>query len=1601
MSNTVALVLAKPETPPAKKKTTTGKTKTTKVPEAKEPVPKKAARKKSAAKKSKAKTTKQKKTVVAETPQVEEPQITQLETEAEVPEQPVIEDQPGISNPLAQTTLIEEGTEPGDLPSLAVKPPTPQDTPEEKAEGVDGSTVSVPGDDGYTEKGATQELLQTAAQIDPAPETIANPKIEPIAAIGSGESQLDETSTLKLPDEAQTDDEVDTDSLKLPQPEEPNLDTDSLKLPDKGSSNQAIVIDTDSLEKAKVSSAPHLISPFEAETIDRDDTPENVEFIQADSGSKDEFDTGPLPPDPTVSTMDTGPLAIEPVRDRDLSKKNTGRVTARLDLDSLPEEPVDARSKETTQELDQETDDKSDTPADSGSVEPVEDRSIRNILLDKVSQAVKPKIDTSPLEELRKTEGAKRALERYPQPSADVSPKDNSLIARLNLPAGSAGLLEILDDDPNREWSEDERILVAQVADQLGLALENANLFQQTQQALSETDALYQASAELNAANEYDEVLAILRSYTLMGLNCTLMSVNIFEFPWTENKQPEWFEVLRVWDPQQKESWGTRTRLNSFPSIPKLLRSDEIVLLPDLPADPRLGDNARNYFRTAFDAQSALFIPIVSGGQWIGFLDAFFNRKQKFLEADVRRMNSIATQAIEKIVSIRLSKLTSARRANADQLNELAREFGEILSLDSLRDRLVYEINKRLQPDGITMYSWDGEQRAFLVQDQVLADPTTPDNLEHGMLVKADDRPDLVDVFRNDRARYEAVEWTEGLLREQFLLPWGIGEVVQGVIEVHHTARGLAITDLDQEFINGLVLQAASSMERARLFEQTQAALALTDEQARRLAVLNTLSSELGTAQDLQEVCRISIARTHDIFPSERLSLTLLNPAQTHVEVVEVFETTDAVNALQKGQMIAVEGTANQIAIREGRVLLENNDPNASVRSYIIGPLTAGGEVLGTLNIGSRQPYFFNDQDTNFMNQLVAVISSAMENRKLFQAIQDSLSSSEEQARRLAELNQMSESLAVADSLETVLSIAAKRLNSVVPFEYASFAFLSEDQSKFRVYSLDPESGVKTEFENFPRRGTLAHQVIIENQLLTVGDVDEFDHSDTKLMKDRGIHSMMYIPISASNVVIGTLNLGMQAPHAYTLRDESLMISVGSFLSSTIDNRELLGQIQRRSAQLEASAEVSRVASTILDSVELLPRVVNLIKDGFGLYYCGLFLVDNDGAWTGEPGKWAVLQAGTGEAGNAMLMEGHKLEMGGNSMIGTAVATKVPRIALDVGAERVFFRNPHLPNTRSEMALPLISRGEVIGALTIQSDLESAFSPEDITALQTLADQVANTIENARLFEETEERAEELAVLNEMARAFTQTLDETSVIESTYEYTSKLMNADNFYLALYDSTNKVIDFKLFTENGQRIPPPEPRVAMGEGLTDWIITNRQAVLMADNPEAQMQEMGLLLRGTPSQSYLGVPMLRGDEVLGVIAVQSFSQPRAYGANDRDLLTAVANQVTIAIENSRLFMGTQARARREQLLREITARVHSSADPEIILRTAVREVSQALGRKAFIQLQPDENGKSQDEFSNAVMPGLKEGDSGSFRTPQIAPEEPEDTSQTPGQD
>ncbi|HEY5730172.1 MAG TPA: HAMP domain-containing sensor histidine kinase, partial [Anaerolineales bacterium] len=200
-----------------------------------------------------------------------------------------------------------------------------------------------------------------------------------------------------------------------------------------------------------------------------------------------------------------------------------------------------------------------------------------------------------------------------------------------------------------------------------------------------------------------------------------------------------------------------------------------------------------------------------------------------------------------------------------------------------------------------------------------------------------------------------------------------------------------------------------------------------------------------------------------------------------------------------------------------------------------------------------------------------------------------------------------------------------------------------------------------------------------------------------------------------------------------------------------VEQTDLINGMTKRTIQLQTAADVARAATSILDINELLPKVVELIRDHFDYYYVGMFLID-------EEKEWAVLRAATGEMGKQMIETGHRLKAEDSSMIGWCITRRQARIALDVGEDAVRFANPRLPLTRSEIALPLIAHGDIIGAMTIQSERSAAFSAVDFTTLQAMADLVANAIENARLFTERVSLNRELELQNEELERFTYTV---------------------------------------------------------------------------------------------------------------------------------------------------------------------------------------------------------------------------------------------------
>jgi len=184
-------------------------------------------------------------------------------------------------------------------------------------------------------------------------------------------------------------------------------------------------------------------------------------------------------------------------------------------------------------------------------------------------------------------------------------------------------------------------------------------------------------------------------------------------------------------------------------------------------------------------------------------------------------------------------------------------------------------------------------------------------------------------------------------------------------------------------------------------------------------------------------------------------------------------------------------------------------------------------------------------------------------------------------------------------------------------------------------------------------------------------------------------------------------------------------------------NKHVIASMERHQRLLQAAATVGHNITSILDLNELLQATVDIICKEYEFYYAGIFLLD-------ETGEWAVLRAGYGEAGDQMLAANHKLAVSGTSMIGSCIRVRQARISADVGDEEKHFKNPHLPETRSEMALPLIAKNESLGALSVQSEKVNAFSNADIAALQAMADQLAIALRNASLLSELENANQEL-----------------------------------------------------------------------------------------------------------------------------------------------------------------------------------------------------------------------------------------------------------------
>jgi len=360
---------------------------------------------------------------------------------------------------------------------------------------------------------------------------------------------------------------------------------------------------------------------------------------------------------------------------------------------------------------------------------------------------------------------------------------------------------------------------------------------------------------------------------------------------------------------------------------------------------------------------------------------------------------------------------------------------------------------------------------------------------------------------------------------------------------------------------------------------------------------------------------------------------------------------------------------------------------------------------------------------------------------------------------------------------------------------------------------------------------------------------------------------------------------------------QDLSAGLEKMVSSRTLELELANQYnERRARQFEAISQVSRAINQTQGLQDLLPQITQVISQKFNFYHVGIFLLD-------PANENAVLAASNSEGGKKMLDREHKLKVGQVGIVGNVAGAGVPRIALDTGSDAIYFNNPDLPETRSEIALPLFQRGEKLtGVLDVQSTEQNAFGQDDIQLLTTLADQVSIALGNARLYEETKK----------------------ALLESEMLYHNDIQTG----WSEFTRSQKLAGIR--------------RQGLKSNLLLEPVSIPGAVEASRSGEAYHQKN---MDGNQGSTQTTIPMKLRGEIVGMLNIKTDDE-RQWNTDEMDIITAIIERAALSIESARLLSESRNAAEKERAIGEISAKISAGTEIETILKTTVRELGNRIG-------------------------------------------------------
>jgi GAF domain-containing protein/CheY-like chemotaxis protein/HAMP domain-containing protein len=873
---------------------------------------------------------------------------------------------------------------------------------------------------------------------------------------------------------------------------------------------------------------------------------------------------------------------------------------------------------------------------------------------------------------------------------------------------------------------------------------------------------------------------------------------------------------------------------------------------------------------------------------------------------DARGNISVIVAAIQDISNLR--GLENALQDNLQEtiaLYEATRSLAEANEMDEVLDTVIIQLGMLGPTDSFIVMLDEmrsGAQTVRALSGELLDLPAGILHARNKLFIEdVEAAPDI-----DDATRAELLAMAVRALISIPLLPRGREAPLGWLVVVYDQPH--SIRSEDERFLTTLADSATTAIDNRNLFQSTQTALQET-------AAIYNATSAISRASDMNDLTAALEAALGALGANWWSGYLLMGDTESRLKELFSVAPEDA-EPLNFHDLIV-----RHDLLRDTSFFIEDldgiQDPSplehelqalSGVRALASVSLRVKDAPNGRLFLAYQQPRRFGDGDIRYLNALVDSTAVVIDNILLFDQIQSAL-------EETSILYQASRSLADASSPGDILdAVVNQMIQPHVNHVFLALLLTPDWNGKDSLVQVaaswqrDDEGGINLQGVTLSADQFPAWPQLSSPTILTIDNIQEDESlSDMERIGIESLdaRSLAVIPLRAGNRPIGAIWMGSREAHRHTDRELRVFQAFAEQASLSMEASRLLQQAERRARQLAASADVSQIASSILDLNVLLPRVVDLIKDVFNYDHVQVFLMDSEH-------RFAELRASTGEAGQQLLAIKHKLEKGSASVIGQVTARGEPVIALDTADASVVHRpNPYLPLTRSEMALPLIIKGQVVGALDVQSNQANAFTEEDVTALTVLAAQIATSIDNARLFEQSERRASDMSFLFTVATvaASAETLADAlqnvaELLRDSLETLSVGIYLPRSYQDGEGNTFTVIQPIALAGSDQPLSEvAEVRMDDPNNTLAVVAASFEPTIIADTLDAP----GYLPIAGSARSAVLVPLVLGVQFVGMIVMED-EAPNAYDQETLTLLLTLAGTLSAIIQNAQLLETVQ---------------------------------------------------------------------------------------------